>query len=71
MRGLRRGITCLRLVAAAVAIRVISGGWVRLVAHRRGSGGDGRDIGRIRIVISVAAAIVSGIVSTRSRARMR
>ena len=32
MRGLRRGIACLRLVA--IAIRVIAGGWVGLVAHR-------------------------------------
>jgi hypothetical protein len=59
MRGLRRGIACLCLVAVAVAIRVIAGGWVGLVAHRRSGRGDGRNIGRVRIVISVAAAVVS------------
>jgi hypothetical protein len=57
MRGLRRGIARLRLVA--IAIRVIAGGWVGLVAHRRSGRGDGRDIGRVRIVISIAAAVVS------------
>lgn len=59
MRRLRRGIACLCLAAVAVAIRVIAGRWVGLVAHRRGGWGDGRDIGRIRIVISVAATVVS------------
>ena len=59
MRGLRRGIACLCLVAVAVAIRVIAGGWVGLVAHRRSGRGDGRDIGRVRIVISITAAFVA------------
>jgi hypothetical protein len=69
MCGLGRGIACLCL--AAVAIRVIAGRWMRLVAHRRSGRGDGRDIGRVRIVISIAAAVVSRIVSTWSGARVR
>jgi hypothetical protein len=59
MGGLRRDVACLRLVAVAVAVRVIAGGWVGLVAHRRSGRGDGCDIGRVRIVISVAAIIAS------------
>ena len=47
----------LRLIA--ITIRVIAGGWVGLVAHRRSGRGDGCDIGRVRIVISIAAAVVS------------
>ena len=55
MGGLWGDVACLSLVA--ITICVIAGRWVGLVAHRRSGRGSGRDIGRIRIVISIAAAV--------------
>ena len=67
--GLGRGVACLSLVT--ITICIIAGGWVRLVAHRRSGGGDGRNVGWIRIVVSITATVASGLVSSWSRAWVR